>query len=118
MKIAVSPPANHSVLLFWGISFVLVNDWPNYKMASPIEPLAACLWRYSPSVQSDGLAGRCGALWPDWGGCHCFGTLLGMAMGFSKIRARCAISASGRFNRDPEGHAGYLSLPLIFIRPA
>jgi len=69
-------------LIFWEW-LVWVNQWPNYKMASPSDIWPA-FWKYKLLFLEYGW----GTLWRTVVGLFIaiiFGTLIGMAMGFSKI---------------------------------
>ena len=69
-------------LLFWEI-LVWVNDWPNYKMASPSD-LWPAFWRFKWLFISFGWE----TLWRTILGliiAIIFGVFLGMIMGFSKV---------------------------------
>lgn len=81
-KIAVPLAAIIAFLLFWEL-LVWANNWPNYKMASPSD-LPPAFIRFWPLFLEMGWQ----TLWRTVAGLALavvFGTLLGMAMGFSRI---------------------------------
>jgi NitT/TauT family transport system permease protein len=81
-KIAVPLIAIAAFLLFWEL-LVWANNWPNYKMASPSD-LPPAFIRFWPLFLEMGWQ----TLWRTVAGLALavvFGTLLGMAMGFSRV---------------------------------
>lgn len=74
-----------AVIIFLGLweFLVWVNDWPNYKMASPSD-LPPAFWKYKDLFLTMGWQ----TLWRTVAGLMLavvFGTLIGMIIGFSKI---------------------------------
>ncbi len=74
-----------AVIIFLGLweLLVWVNDWPNYKMASPSD-LPPAFWKYKDLFLTMGWQ----TLWRTVAGLMLavvFGTLIGMIIGFSKI---------------------------------
>ena len=81
-QLAVAILAISLFLLFWEI-LVWVNDWPNYKMASPSD-LWPAFWRFKWLFITFGWE----TLWRTILGliiAIIFGVFLGMIMGFSKV---------------------------------
>ncbi|MFZ2101210.1 MAG: ABC transporter permease [Oricola sp.] len=81
-KIGVPLAAVVIFMLFWEF-IVWVNDWPNYKMASPSD-LPPAFWKYRGLFFAMGWQ----TLWRTVAGLALavlFGTFLGMLMGFSRV---------------------------------
>ena len=81
-KITVPIAAILAFLAFWEF-IVWVNDWPNFKMASPSD-LPPAFWKFRWLFLEMGWQ----TLWRTvlgLGLAVIFGTLIGMAMGFSRI---------------------------------
>jgi NitT/TauT family transport system permease protein len=98
-KVGVPILAILAFLLFWE-GIVWVNGWPNYVMASPSD-LPAAYARFWPLFIEMGwqtlwrtVAGLCIAV--------VFGTLLGMAMGFSRIARDALYPLLVGFNAIPK----------------
>lgn len=98
-KIAVPVLAIVAFGLFWEW-IVWFNDWPNYKMASPSD-LPAAYIQYWPLFIKMGWQ----TLWRTVAGLLIavfFGTLLGMAMGFSRIARDALYPLLVGFNAIPK----------------
>ena len=98
-QIAVPVLAVLAFLGFWEF-IVWVNSWPNYKMASPSD-LPAAYIRFWPLFLEMGWQ----TLWRTVAGLMIavvFGTLLGMAMGFSKIARDALYPLLVGFNAVPK----------------
>ena len=98
-QIAVPVLAVLAFLGFWEF-IVWVNGWPNYKMASPSD-LPAAYIRFWPLFLEMGWQ----TLWRTVAGLMiavAFGTLLGMAMGFSKIARDALYPLLVGFNAVPK----------------
>ena len=98
-QIAVPVLAVLAFLGFWEF-IVWVNGWPNYKMASPSD-LPAAYIRFWPLFLE--MGGQ--TLWRTVAGLMiavAFGTLLGMAMGFSKIARDALYPLLVGFNAVPK----------------
>lgn len=98
-KIAVPVLAIVAFGLFWEW-IVWFNDWPNYKMASPSD-LPAAYIQYWPLFLKMGWQ----TLWRTVAGlliAVVFGTLLGMAMGFSRIARDALYPLLVGFNAIPK----------------
>ena len=86
-------------LLFWE-GLVWVNDWPNYKMASPSD-LWPAFWRFKGLFLTFGWE----TLWRTVVGlliAIAVGVLLGMAMGFSKVMREGLYPLLVGFNAIPK----------------
>ena len=86
-------------LLFWE-GLVWVNDWPNYKMASPSD-LWPAFWRFKGLFLSFGWE----TLWRTVVGlliAIAVGVLLGMVMGFSKVMREGLYPLLVGFNAIPK----------------
>lgn len=111
MKVAVPVLA---VLAFLGLweALVWVNDWPNYKMASPSD-LPPAFWRYKELFLVMGWQ----TLWRTVLGlilAVIFGTLLGMIIGFSRIARDALYPLLVGFNAIPKATLVPV-ISLIFI---
>ena len=98
-QIAVPVLAVLAFLGFWEF-IVWVNSWPNYKMASPSD-LPAAYIRFWPLFLEMGWQ----TLWRTVAGLMIavvFGTLLGLAMGFSKIARDALYPLLVGFNAVPK----------------
>ena len=98
-QIAVPVLAVLAFLGFWEF-IVWVNSWPNYKMASPSD-LPPAYIRFWPLFLEMGWQ----TLWRTVAGLMIavvFGTLLGMAMGFSKIARDALYPLLVGFNAVPK----------------
>jgi NitT/TauT family transport system permease protein len=110
-QIAVPLGAVVAFLLFWEF-LVWVNDWPNYKMASPSD-LPPAFWKFKGLFVEMGWQ----TLWRTVAGLGLavlFGTLLGMAMGFSKIARDALYPLLVGFNAIPKATLVPV-IALIFI---
>ena len=110
-KIAVPALAIMAFLGLWEF-IVWVNDWPNYKMASPSD-LPPAFARYSNLFIEMGWQ----TLWRTVAGLGLavlFGTLLGMAMGFSRIARDALYPLLVGFNAIPKATLVPV-IALIFI---
>jgi NitT/TauT family transport system permease protein len=110
-KIAVPGLAIIAFLGLWEL-IVWVNDWPNYKMASPSD-LPPAFSRYSGLFIEMGWQ----TLWRTVAGLGLaviVGTLLGMAMGFSKIARDALYPLLVGFNAIPKATLVPV-IALIFI---
>ncbi|MDX5381371.1 MAG: ABC transporter permease [Rhodobacterales bacterium] len=110
-KIAVPTLAILAFLGLWEF-IVWVNDWPNYKMASPSD-LPPAFARYSSLFIEMGWQ----TLWRTVAGLGLaviVGTLLGMAMGFSKIARDALYPLLVGFNAIPKATLVPV-IALIFI---
>jgi len=110
-KIAVPTLAILAFLGLWEF-IVWVNDWPNYKMASPSD-LPPAFARYSNLFIEMGWQ----TLWRTVAGLGLavlFGTLLGMAMGFSRIAREALYPLLVGFNAIPKATLVPV-IALIFI---
>ncbi|HSF65114.1 MAG TPA: ABC transporter permease [Paracoccaceae bacterium] len=110
-QIAVPLGAVVAFLLFWEF-LVWVNDWPNYKMASPSD-LPPAFWKFKGLFVEMGWQ----TLWRTVAGLGLavlFGTLLGMAMGFSKIARDAVYPLLVGFNAIPKATLVPV-IALIFI---
>lgn len=110
-KIAVPVGA---VLIFLGLweGLVWVNNWPNYKMASPSD-LPPAFWKYRVLFVEMGWQ----TLWRTvlgLGLAVLFGTLLGMIMGFSRIARDGLYPLLVGFNAIPKATLVPV-ISLIFI---
>ena len=110
-KIAVPMIA---VLIFLGLweALVWVNDWPNYKMASPSD-LPPAFWKYKTLFFTMGWE----TLWRTVAGlllAVVFGTILGMIIGFSKIARDALYPLLVGFNAIPKATLVPV-ISLIFI---
>lgn len=86
-------------LLFWEW-LVWVNDWPNYKMASPSD-LWPAFWRFRGLFIENGWQ----TLWRTVAGLGLaviFGTFLGMIMGFSRVMREALYPLLVGFNAVPK----------------
>jgi NitT/TauT family transport system permease protein len=111
MKVAVPVLA---VLAFLGLweALVWVNDWPNYKMASPSD-LPPAFWEYKELFLVMGWQ----TLWRTVLGlilAVIFGTLLGMIIGFSRIARDALYPLLVGFNAIPKATLVPV-ISLIFI---
>jgi NitT/TauT family transport system permease protein len=98
-KIAVPLAAIIAFLAFWEF-IVWANNWPNYKMASPSD-LPPAFIRFWPLFLEMGWQ----TLWRTVAGLALaviFGTLLGMAMGFSRIARDALYPLLVGFNAIPK----------------
>jgi NitT/TauT family transport system permease protein len=98
-KIAVPLAAILAFLAFWEF-IVWANNWPNYKMASPSD-LPPAFIRFWPLFLEMGWQ----TLWRTVAGLALaviFGTLLGMAMGFSRIARDALYPLLVGFNAIPK----------------
>ncbi|MFN3969859.1 MAG: ABC transporter permease [Gemmobacter sp.] len=110
-QIAVPVAAVVAFLLFWEW-IVWVNNWPNYKMASPSD-LPPAFWRFRWFFLEMGWQ----TLWRTVAGLGLavvFGTLLGMAMGFSKVARDALYPLLVGFNAIPKATLVPV-IALIFI---
>ncbi|WP_420861872.1 ABC transporter permease [Algirhabdus cladophorae] len=110
-KIAVPLMA---VLIFLGLweALVWVNNWPNYKMASPSD-LPPAFWKYKGLFLIMGWD----TLWRTVVGLFLaviFGTLIGMIIGFSKIARDALYPLLVGFNAIPKATLVPV-ISLIFI---
>jgi NitT/TauT family transport system permease protein len=98
-KIAVPLAAILAFLAFWEF-LVWANNWPNYKMASPSD-LPPAFIRFWPLFLEMGWQ----TLWRTVAGLGLaviFGTLLGMAMGFSRVARDALYPLLVGFNAIPK----------------
>ncbi|HMO07667.1 MAG TPA: ABC transporter permease [Paracoccaceae bacterium] len=110
-QIAVPIAAVMAFLLFWEW-IVWVNNWPNYKMASPSD-LPPAFWRFRWFFLEMGWQ----TLWRTVAGLGIaviVGTLLGMAMGFSRIARDGLYPLLVGFNAIPKATLVPV-IALIFI---
>jgi NitT/TauT family transport system permease protein len=110
-QIAVPVAAIITFLGLWEL-MVWVNDWPNYKMASPSD-LPPAFWKYKELFVTMGWQ----SLWRTVAGLALavvFGTLLGMVMGFSKIARDALYPLLVGFNAIPKATLVPV-ISLIFI---
>ena len=110
-QIAVPVAAIITFLGLWEL-LVWVNDWPNYKMASPSD-LPPAFWKYKELFVTMGWQ----SLWRTVAGLALavvFGTLLGMVMGFSKIARDALYPLLVGFNAIPKATLVPV-ISLIFI---
>jgi NitT/TauT family transport system permease protein len=103
-----------AIVVFLGLweLLVWVNDWPNYKMASPSD-LPPAFWKYKELFVTMGWQ----SLWRTVAGLALavvFGTLLGMVMGFSKIARDALYPLLVGFNAIPKATLVPV-ISLIFI---
>lgn len=103
-----------AIVVFLGLweFLVWVNDWPNYKMASPSD-LPPAFWKYKELFLTMGWQ----SLWRTVAGLALavvFGTLLGMVMGFSKIARDALYPLLVGFNAIPKATLVPV-ISLIFI---
>ncbi len=103
-----------AILIFLGLweLLVWVNNWPNYKMASPSD-LPAAFWKYKELFLQMGWQ----SLWRTVVGliiAVIAGTLLGMIMGFSKIARDALYPLLVGFNAIPKATLVPV-ISLIFI---
>jgi NitT/TauT family transport system permease protein len=103
-----------AIIVFLGLweLLVWVNDWPNYKMASPSD-LPPAFWKYKELFVTMGWQ----SLWRTVAGLALavvFGTLLGMVMGFSKIARDALYPLLVGFNAIPKATLVPV-ISLIFI---
>ncbi|MDP5085199.1 MAG: ABC transporter permease [Yoonia sp.] len=110
-KIAVPVLAIVAFLGLWEL-LVWVNDWPNYKMASPSD-LPPAFWRYKELFLTMGWQ----TLWRTVAGlllAVVFGTAIGMIIGFSKIARDALYPLLVGFNAIPKATLVPV-ISLIFI---
>jgi NitT/TauT family transport system permease protein len=110
-RIAVPLGAIIAFLAFWEF-LVWINGWPNYKMASPSD-LPPAFIRFAPLFLEMGWQ----TLWRTVAGLGLavlFGTLLGMAMGFSKLARDALYPLLVGFNAVPKATLVPV-IALIFI---
>ena len=110
-QIAVPVAAIITFLGLWEL-LIWVNDWPNYKMASPSD-LPPAFWKYKELFVTMGWQ----SLWRTVAGLALavvFGTLLGMVMGFSKIARDALYPLLVGFNAIPKATLVPV-ISLIFI---
>jgi len=108
---AVPLAAILAFLAFWE-ALVWVNDWPNYKMASPSD-LPPAFWKYRWFF----LEMSWQTLWRTVAGLGLavvVGTLLGMAMGFSRVARDALYPLLVGFNAIPKATLVPV-IALIFI---
>lgn len=103
-----------AVLVFLGLweLLVWVNDWPNYKMASPSD-LPPAFWKYKELFITMGWQ----TLWRTVAGLMLavvFGTLIGMIIGFSKTARDALYPLLIGFNAIPKATLVPV-ISLIFI---
>ncbi|MGO4909419.1 ABC transporter permease [Pseudorhodobacter sp. W20_MBD10_FR17] len=103
-----------AIVVFLGLweALVWVNDWPNYKMASPSD-LPPAFWKYKGLFLTMGWQ----TLWRTVVGLMLavvFGTFLGMIIGFSKIARDALYPLLVGFNAIPKATLVPV-ISLIFI---
>ncbi|MBB5723277.1 NitT/TauT family transport system permease protein [Loktanella ponticola] len=103
-----------AIVVFLGLweALVWVNDWPNYKMASPSD-LPPAFWKYKELFLTMGWQ----TLWRTVAGlllAVVFGTLLGMIIGFSRIARDALYPLLIGFNAIPKATLVPV-ISLIFI---